>query len=157
MPIDGCEASARLTWIKGSSRPTSILDQVNADPASTGGQIMAMNPVPSTGAAQEGIERRKEQEMDSYFDFLHKAIASIPTGGTPFGENLKSYSEKNIATARDYMHKLSHAKNFGEVLRIQVDFAHAQFNAFSGQAMDLSEASAKATPGERDTRFKKVA
>jgi len=124
---------------------------------------MAMNPVQSTDmqvTAEEVIERSKEQArgvMDSYFDFLHKAIASIPTGATPLGDKLKSYSEENIATARDYMHKLSQAKDFGEVLRIQVDFAQAQFNAFSGQAWDLSEASSKAASEALDTRFKKVA
>jgi hypothetical protein len=37
------------------------------------------------------------------------------------------------------MRKMSRAKDFREVLRIQVDFAQAQFNAFSGQASDLSE------------------
>jgi hypothetical protein len=102
---------------------------------------MAMNPVQSTDmqvTAEEAIERSKEQArgvMDSYFDFLHKAIASIPTGATPLGDKLKSYSEENIATARNYMHKLSQAKDFGEVLRIQVDFAQAQFNADRGVAL----------------------
>ena len=108
---------------------------------------------------KEAIERSKEQArgaIDSYFDFLHKAV-SISTGGIPFGEKLKSYSEKNIAIARDYMHKLSQAKDFREVLRIQVDFAQVQFNAFSGQAWDLSEASSKAASDALDTRFKKVA
>jgi hypothetical protein len=55
------------------------------------------------------------------------------------------------------MHKLSQAKDFRKVLRIQVDFAQAQFNAFSGQAMDLSEAAAKAASDALDARFKKVA
>jgi hypothetical protein len=110
--------------------------------------------------AEKTVERSKEEArgvMDSYFDFLHKAITSIPTGGTQFGEKLKSYSERNIATARDYMHKLSQAKDFSEVLRIQVDFAQAQFNAFSGQARDLSEAYTKTAPDALNTPFKKVA
>jgi hypothetical protein len=76
--------------------------------------------------------------MDSYFDFLHKAIASIPADGTQFGEKLKSYSDSNIATARDYMHRLSQAKDFEEVLRIQVDFAQAQFNAFGSRSPRMS-------------------
>ncbi len=124
---------------------------------------MAMNLVPFTDmqvTAEEAIERGKEHArgvIDNYFDFLQKAIASIPTNGTQFGEKLTSYSEKNIATARDYMHKLSQAKDFREVLRIQVDFAQTQFNAFSGQAADLSEASTKAASDALDTRFKKVA
>ena len=110
--------------------------------------------------AEDAIERSKEQArgvVDSYFDFLQKAIAAIPTGVTPFGEKLKSYSEKNIATARDYMHRLSQAKDFREVLRIQVDFAQAQFNAFSQQAPDISEASTNAASDALDTRFKKAA
>ena len=109
---------------------------------------------------EETIQRSKEEArrvIDSYFDLLHKAIASIPTGGTQFGEKLKSYSERNIATARDYMHKLSQAKDFREVFRIQVDFAQAQFNAFSGQARDLSEAYTKTAPDVLNTPFKKVA
>ena len=105
--------------------------------------------------AEETIEARGI--MDSYFDFLHKAIASIPTGGTQFGEKLKSYSERNIVTARDYMRKLSQPKDFEEVLRIQVDFAQAQFNAFSGQARDLTEAYTKTTPDALNAPFKKVA
>jgi hypothetical protein len=125
-------------------------------------KIMAMNmiPVADQATAGEAIEHSKEEArgvMDSYFDFLHKAIASIPTDGMQFGEKLKSYSESNIATARDYMHRLSQAKDFGEVLRIQVDFAQAQFNAFSGQSRDLSEAYAKTTIDALNTRFKKVA
>lgn len=54
-------------------------------------------------ATSEGaIEQTKKEAsgaMDNYFDFLHKAIASIPTGGTQLGEKLKSYSEENIAVA----------------------------------------------------------
>ena len=92
--------------------------------------------------AEGAIQQRKEEVgvMDSYFNSLQKAIASIPTDGTQFGERLKSCCESNIAIARDYMHKMTNAGDFREVLRIQVDFAHAQFNAFSGQARSLSEA-----------------
>ena len=108
----------------------------------------------------EAIEQTKEEArgaMDNYFDFLHKAIASIPTGGTQLGEKLKSYSEENIAVARDYMRKLSQAKDFTEVAQIQLDFAHAQFNAFSGQAKGLSEAYTKTAADAVNKPFKKVA
>ena len=63
----------------------------------------------------EAIEQTKEEArgaMDNYFDFLHKTISSCPTGGTQLGEKLKSYSEKNIAVARDYMHKLESSQGF---------------------------------------------
>jgi hypothetical protein len=81
--------------------------------------------------------------VDRYFDFLHTAISSIPTAGTQFNEKLKHYSEINVEAARDYMHKLRQATDFAEVLRIQVAFAQAQYNAFSGQAKELAEAFTK--------------
>jgi hypothetical protein len=121
---------------------------------------MAMNMTDMQTIAEGTVEQSKKEArgvIDSYFDCLRKAIASIPMGGTQLGEKLKSYSESNIATARDYMHKLSEAKDFKEVLRIQVDFAHAQFNAFSGQARDLSEAYTKTAADALNTHFKKVA
>jgi hypothetical protein len=112
-------------------------------------------------ATSEGaVEQTKKQgreAMDNYFDFLHKAIGSIPTGGTQLGEKLKSYSEENIAVARDYMRKLSQAKDFTEVVQIQLDFARAQFNAFSGQAKGLSEAYTKTAADAVSKPFKKVA
>ena len=111
----------------------------------------------TAGETIERIQKEARGVVDSYFDVLQKAIASIPTGGTQFGEKLKSYSEKNIATARDYMHKLSQAKDFGEVLRIQVDFAQAQFNAFSGQAEMLAKDYTKTASDALNTPFKKVA
>ena len=119
---------------------------------------MALADIQAT--AVETIERSKEESrriVDNYFDFLQKAISSIPTGGTQFGEKLKSYSQTNVETARDYMRKVSRAKDFREVLRIQGDFARAQFNAFNAQAFDLSEAYTKRPIDSLDTPFKKIA
>ena len=110
----------------------------------------------SEGAIEQ-IKKEARGAMENYFDFLHKAIASIPTGGTQLGEKMKTCSEENIAVARDYMRKLSQAKDFTEVVQIQLDFAHAQFNAFSGQAKGLSEAYTKTAADAVSKPFKKVA
>src|SRR5271156_5243582 len=124
---------------------------------------MAMNLEPLTdlqATAEEAIERSKQEArgtMDSYFDFLHKTMSSCPTGGTQVGEKLKSYSERNIATARDYMRKLSRAKDFTEVVRIQTEFMQSQFNAFGEQTKGLGEACAKAAADVVNKPFKKVA
>jgi hypothetical protein len=125
-------------------------------------KIMAMNALHLTDMEEkrgETVEPSKEEGhavMDSYFDLLGKAIASIPTGGTQFGEKLKTYLGTNIATARDYMRKLSQAKDFRDVVRAQIDFAQAQFNAFSGQAKDLSETYSKTAADALNTPFKKA-
>ena len=107
--------------------------------------------------AQEPLKDLQATAMDGYFDFLHETISSCPTGGTQLGEKLKDYSEKNIAAARDYMRKLSQAKDFAEVARIQTDFMQSQFSAFGEQAKGLGEAYTKAAADAVNKPFKKVA
>jgi hypothetical protein len=42
--------------------------------------------------------------------------SSYPTGGTEFGEKLKSYAERNVSTTREFVKQLSHAKDFQEMV-----------------------------------------
>jgi hypothetical protein len=123
------------------------------------GKIMEMTALPLSNIEAkpgEPIPQSKEGRalMDSYFDLMGKAIASIPTGGTQLGEKLKGYLEANIATARDYMRKLGRAKDFNEVVRTQIGFAQTQFNAFTRQASDLSETYAKTATDALHRPFK---
>jgi hypothetical protein len=67
-----------------------------------------------------GAEARKA--VDKYFDFLQKTVSSYPLGDTELGGKAKDCAEKNIAIARDYMHKLSRAKDFLEVVPIHTEF-----------------------------------
>jgi hypothetical protein len=111
--------------------------------------------------SERAIEQTKAEArgaMDSYFDLLQRTISSCPTGGTQLGEMVKDYSERNIAATREHLRKLSQAKDFTEVVRIQTDFMQSQFNAFGEQAKGLSEACSK-TAAEVVTKpfFKKVA
>ena len=103
------------------------------------------------------IKEKASGAMDNYFDFLEKSISSCPTGGTQFGEKLKSYSEQNLTAARDYVHKLSQAKDLMEVVRVQTEFVQSRFNAFGVQSKGLGEACAKAAADVMNKPFKKVA
>ena len=74
--------------------------------------------------AKQAVEETKEQALgaaDTYFDFLNKTVASFPSGGTDFGEKLKSYAEKNIAATHEFIKQLSRAKDFQDALRIQTE------------------------------------
>ena len=82
--------------------------------------------------------------MDGYFDNLKKTIASAPSGGTEFGEKLKSYAERNTAATHDFMKKLSQAGDLQEMFRIQTEFLQAQVQAFGEQTTGLAESFAKA-------------
>jgi len=85
--------------------------------------------------------------MDGYFDGLKKAVSSAPSGGTEFGEKLKTYTEKNIDAAQKFLNQMSQAKDLQEMFRIQTEFLQAQFNAFGEQTKSLGEAFAKTASG----------
>ena len=97
--------------------------------------------------AQRTLEQTMEHTrgvLGQYFKFLEQTLSSYPSGGTEFGEKLKSYAEKNIATAHEYVNKLSQAKDLQDIVRIQTEFMQVQLNAFGEQTKSLGEAFTKA-------------
>ena len=107
--------------------------------------------------AERALEQTMEQTrgaVDNYFNFLQKTISSYPSGGTDLGEKLKSYAEKNIAATREFILKLSQAKDFQDVVRIQTEFMQTQMNAFGEHTKTLSEEFTKAATGAAKTPFK---
>jgi hypothetical protein len=113
--------------------------------------IMAKNPNPLADLSSEtkqAVDQTKEQVLgavDKYFNFLLQTISSYPSGGTDLGEKLKSYAEKNIAATQQFIHRLSQAKDFPDIIRIQTEFMQAQMDAFSGQTKNLGGEFSKAT------------
>ncbi len=103
---------------------------------------------------KENAARAIEQTMtqtrgavDTYFDFVQKAMSSYPSGGNEFGETLKNYTEKNIAATHQFIQNLSQAKDLQDIFRIQTDFMQAQLSALAEQAKGLGEAFTKAATG----------
>ena len=108
--------------------------------------------------AQRTLEQTMEHTrgvLGQYFKFLEQTLSSYPSGGTEVGEKLKTYAEKNIATAHEYLDKLSHAKDLQDVVRIQTEFMQMQFNAFGEQTKSLGEAFTKAATDAVKTPFQK--
>ena len=78
----------------------------------------------------------KEQALvatDDYFKFLKKTISSHPSRRTEVGNILKSHVERNIDLVREFVHKLSEAKDFQDALRLQTEFMQSQFAALGEQ------------------------
>ena len=103
------------------------------------------------------IEQTKEQALgaaDTYFDFLKKSVSSIPSGGTEFGERIKSYAEKNIAATHEFIKQLTQAKDFQDMMRIQTEFMQTQLKEFGEQTKSLGEAFTKAAASAGNTPFK---
>jgi hypothetical protein len=83
--------------------------------------------------------------VDAYFDILKRTISSAPSGGTEFGETLKSYAEKNIDTTHEFVKRLTQAKDFQQIVQIQTEFVQSMMNAFGEQTKSLTEAYIKTT------------
>ena len=81
---------------------------------------------------------------DDYFNLMQKAFSFYPMGGTELAEKMKSYTEQNISATQDFVHKLSRAKDFQDIIRIQTEFMQAQFSVFAEQTKGLAEAFTKA-------------
>src|SRR6516225_1328723 len=76
--------------------------------------------------------------QNSYFSFLQNICSPDLT------EKMKTYTERNISTSAECVGKLSKAKDFQEVFRIQSEFMQTQMNTFTEQARSLGEAYNKA-------------
>jgi len=101
------------------------------------------SPEELSGFAKQTMEQARGA-VDTYFDYVRKAISSTPSGGTEFGEKLKSCAEANLATTHEFVTQLSQVKDFNEMLRIQAEFMQSLMKAMGEQTKELTEAYTKA-------------
>ena len=97
--------------------------------------------------AEQVIEKTMDQTrgaLDNYFNFMQKAFSFYPVGGTELAEKMNSYTAQNISAARDFVHKLSQAKDFQDIIRIQSEFMQTQFSVLAEQTKSLTEAFTRA-------------
>ena len=92
----------------------------------------------------EYIREEARKAANKYFDFLQKTVSSYPLGDTELGGKAKDRAEKNITMARDYLHKLSRAKNFLEAVPIHTEFMQSQLGFMGEQIKSLGEIYTKA-------------
>ena len=88
-------------------------------------------------AVEQNMEKARGA-MDDYFRFLQKVWSP------DLAEKMTTYTAQNISASTDCMHKLSQAKDFQEVFRIQTEFMQTQMNTFAEQARSLVEVYTKA-------------
>ena len=111
----------------------------------------------ATERMKQSVEETKAQALnavDTYFEFLNRAISSFPSGGTEFGEKLKSFSERNVITIHQFTRQLGQANDFQEVVHLQAEFIQTQMKTFAEQATSLVEAFSKTAAGDIKIPFK---
>ena len=97
--------------------------------------------------AIEQTVKQTEEAMDNYFNLLQQTMSATPWGKTDFSEKLKSFTEQNIATAHHHLQKLSQARDFQDIIKIQTEYMQTQWSLFADQATQLGEAYMKTAAG----------
>jgi hypothetical protein len=114
----------------------------------------SFNPMSGNQMANKNVDKFVEQSMnqtqgamEQYFGFVQKAFSSLPLGSPVLLEKMKSYTEENIATSREFVKQLSRAKDLQDIVRIQSQYMQDQFHAFTEQTKSLTETFTKAAAG----------
>src|SRR5262249_27242163 len=97
-------------------------------------------------AAQTAEQMTKQTQgaMENYFGWLQKAMSTFPWSNTNLNRILLSNATQNVTGTFAFVQKLSQARNFQDVVKIQTEFMESQMNSFSEQAKILGEIYTKA-------------
>ena len=97
-------------------------------------------------AAQTAEQMTKQTQgaMENYFGWLQKTMSTFPWSNTNLNRILLSNATQNITATFAFVQKISQAKNFEEVVKIQTEFMQTQMNSFNEQAKVLGEMYTKA-------------
>jgi len=82
--------------------------------------------------------------MENYFGWLQKTMSTLPWSNTNLNRILLTNATQNVTATFAFVHKLSQAKSFQEVVKIQTEFMERQMNSFSEQAKVIGEIYTKA-------------
>jgi hypothetical protein len=94
-------------------------------------QIQGKDQEPQTA---EQITEQTKGAMENYFIWLQKAMSPLPWSNTNLNRILVSHATQNVTATFAFVQKLSQAKNFQDVVKIQTEFMNAQLNSFNDQA-----------------------
>jgi hypothetical protein len=98
---------------------------------------------------EQSMDRTKAA-MEQYFDFVQSAFSTLPMTSPELMDKIKTFTEENIATSREFVKQLGQAKDFMDVVRIQTEYMQGQFNAFTEQSKSLTESFTKAASSARN-------
>ena len=107
---------------------------------------------PFTANAVKTAEQMTKQTQD-YFGWLQKAMSTFPWSNTNLNRIFLSNAMQNVTAAFAFGQKLSQAKNFQDVVKIQTEFMSQQMNSFNEQAKILGEIYTNAAQDVMKTPF----
>ena len=105
-----------------------------------------------TATAEQTAEQITKQTQD-YFGWLQKTMLAVPWSNTNLNRVLLSHATQNVTATFVFVQKLSQARNFQDVIKIQTEFMQTQMNSFNEQAKILGEIYTKAAADAMKTSF----
>jgi hypothetical protein len=96
-------------------------------------------PFESLSQTAEQITEQTKGAMENYFNWFQNAMSALPWGSTNLNRILVSHATQNVTATFAFVQKLSQAKNFQDVVKIQTQFMNAQLNSFNDQAKIIGE------------------
>ena len=101
----------------------------------------------------EQITKQTQGAMENYLGWLQKSMSALPWTNTNLDRILLGYATQNVTATFAFVQKLSQAKNFQDVVRIQTEFMNAQLNSFNDQAKIIGEIYTNAATAVAKTPF----
>jgi hypothetical protein len=91
-----------------------------------------------TASAEQTANQITKQTQD-YFGWLQETMSAFPWSNTNLNRILLSNATQSITATVAFVQKLSQAKNFQDVVKIQTEIMEKQINSFNEQAKILGE------------------
>jgi len=101
----------------------------------------------------EQVTKQTQLAMENYFGWFQNAMSAIPWSNTNLNRILLNNATKNVSATFAFVQKLSQAKDFQDVVKIQTEFMQTQMNSFNEQAKIIGEIYTKAAGDAMKTPF----
>jgi len=95
-------------------------------------------------AATEQMTKQTQEAMENYIGWLQNAMPTFPWSNTNLNRIILSNATQNVAATFAFVQKLTKARDFQDVGKIQTQFMEMQMKSFNEQATVLSELYSKA-------------
>jgi hypothetical protein len=96
-------------------------------------------PFESLTATAELMTEPTMQAMENYVSWLQSAMSTFPWVDTDLNKKLMSHATENVTATFAFLRKLSQAKTFEDVTKIQMEFMNKQFLSFNEQAIIIRQ------------------
>jgi Phasin protein len=104
----------------------------------------AKEPSETLTASAVQIADQITKQTQDYFGWLQETMPAFPWSNTNLNRILLRNATQNISATVAFAQKLSQARNFQDVVKIQTEFMEKQMNSFNEQAKIPGEIYTKA-------------